>query len=73
MTINDSFGKRGKQNSLSHTYTHTHVSGWNDNSLRLLVVVLFFVAVIYLLIYHFEQESRIRRQNIVKMHLYEEH
>ncbi len=38
MTINDSFGKRCKQ-TLSHT--HTHASGWNNNSLRAACCVFF--------------------------------
>ncbi len=32
------------------------------------IIVVFFVAVV-IFIYNFEQESRIRRENIVKMHL----
>ncbi len=44
MTINDSFGKRGKQ-TLSHTHTHTRArAGWNDNSFEG-CLLLFFVAV----------------------------
>ncbi len=49
----------------THTHTHTHTSGWHDNSFEGLL--LFFCSCRY--IYHFEQESRIHRENIVKMNV----
>ncbi len=54
--------------SLTHTHTHTHTSGWTDNSFEGLLL-LFFVAVNIYINLSFDQESRIRRENIVKMHL----
>ncbi len=70
MTIMIDMEREANKLSLSHTHTHTHThaSGWTDNSFEGLL--LFFCSCRYI---HFEQESRIRRENIVKMHLYEEH
>ncbi len=47
ITINDSFGKRGKQTlSFSHTHTHTHTSGGKDNSFEGLLLFGFFFAAV---------------------------
>ncbi len=59
-------------NKLCLSHIHTRQDG-KTTALRAACCCFVFVAVNILLIYHFEQESRIRQQNIVKTHLYEEH
>ncbi len=52
--------------SLTHTHTHTR-QDWMATALN--AYCCFLQLLIYLLIYHFEQESRIRQENIVKMNI----